>query len=380
MQQGPRRAPARAARWAVALLSLATWLPDAQAGPFTAGNLAVVSIDTTGAAGRTANVTLLEYNTAGTGQSPLNTVALPTTSGNALVLTNTTPSAEGQLSRAGNGQYLTLAGYNASGNSVPINASHRSLGRVDSSGAVDITTQTTSYPNAAINAAATNVGNRFWTGGAVAGTSGGLQTTPFGSTGATTAVAPSLDTRAVNVFGGQLYGSTATTIYRTDTALPAGSSTTSTLVSSGLADAAGFVLLDRDAGVAGMDTLYVADRALGLVKYSFDGTAWASQGAVAGGVFGIAGAVSGSTADLYVTTANGTTLSKFTDTAAFNSAVSGSYLTLATAASGTSFRGVAFTPAAVPEPGTLLLGGLAVAGFGAAAVRRRRRLAVARTP
>jgi hypothetical protein len=41
-------------------------------------------------------------------------------------------------------------------------------------------------------------------------------------------------------------------------------------------------------------------------------------------------------------------------------------------AAGAAFGGVAFAPTAVPEPVTLLLGGLAVAGFAAVAIRRLR--------
>ncbi len=74
-----------------------------------------------------------------------------------------------------------------------------------------------------------------------------------------------------------------------------------------------FFFADLDAGVAGVDTVYVADDSSlvnggGIQKYSLVGGTWVANGIVGlAGSRGLTGVVSGSSVTLYVT--NGTTLS-----------------------------------------------------------------------
>jgi hypothetical protein len=81
--------------------------------------------------------------------------------------------------------------------------------------------------------------------------------------------------------------------------------------------------------------------------------------------------------DIFATAGDGTaalnTLQRFTDTAAFDANLTGAFTLLATAEAGTAFRGVAFAPSVVPEPGSLLLGGAASVGLAALTARRSRR-------
>ncbi|MEI8293696.1 MAG: YDG domain-containing protein [bacterium] len=98
-----------------------------------------------------------------------------------------------------------------------------------------------------------------------------------------------------------------------------------------------------------MDLCYIADGSSGIKKYSFDGTTWTARGTITGTFFGLVAVANGSGADIYATTGTGAaaanTLVKYTDTAAYNATGSfGSATTLATAASGKAFRGLAFAP------------------------------------
>jgi hypothetical protein len=63
---------------------------------------------------------------------------------------------------------------------------------------------------------------------------------------------------------------------------------------------------------------------------------------------------------------NSTTLLTITDTGA-----GATPTTLETAPTNTNFRGVEYVPVAVPEPASVLLGGMALAGFVVIARRRR---------
>ena len=114
----------------------------------------------------------------------------------------------------------------------------------------------------------------------------------------------------------------------------------------------GFVALDRDPGVPGVDTLYVADDSGpsgGIVKFSFDGTTWTARGSFrpsGSGVRGLTGAVTPSGVTLYATTsATANQLVTVNDSAAFDAPIAATSTTLAsTAAANTVFRGVAFAP------------------------------------
>jgi hypothetical protein len=354
----------------ILLIALAAFIYPAEAcaDPFTAGNLAVVTVTQNGAQGNTGAVSLREYTTGGVFTN--NSVNLPSSgAGNLLTLTFN-QGLEGGLSLSENGQFFSLVGYNAASGVSPGVANTRTVARVGIDGTVDVSTSTTSFviPERP-HSATTNDGTRFWVGGGNG--SGQVGTTPFGASGTAVTTVNAANTRGLNVVNGQLYGSTATTIYRTDTPLPTTSSSITPLVTTGLVGAVSFVLLDRDSTVAGVDTLYVADTNNGLVKYSFDGTTWTQRGAsdVGGALAGITGFVNGTSASLFVTTFDGTTVESFTDTAAFNADLTGAFADLITAGSGIHFRGVSI----VPEPGSLLLGGAACVGLAGTALRRYRR-------
>lgn len=324
---------------------------------FTAGDIVVLRLGTgTGAlSGAATAVFLDEYNGSGT---IVQSIALPTAvNGNNRILTESgSATSEGALTLSADGRYLTLVGYDAAPGTASVtgtasSTTNRIVGRVDAAGTVDTSTRINSaYTGNNIRSAVTNDGSGFWVAGP---TSTGLSYVAFGSTGASTTL-NGLNSRVVNIFNGQLYTSSQSGsnvgVNTVGTGLPTSTNQTVTPLIPGLtsanSNAYAYVLLDRNAGVAGLDTLYIADQSSGLLKYSFDGTNWTARGSIAGTLTGLTGVINGSSVDLYGTngTAAGNTLVKFTDSTAFNASLSGSFTTIATAATNTAFRGVAFAP------------------------------------
>jgi hypothetical protein len=361
---------------ALALAALCAFNPSGlRAAPFAPGNLVVVRSAPSGGA-FASRIVLDEYTTAAGQAAPVQSILLPHMATDPIRLTQTgNATTEGSLSRSADGRYLTLVGYDAPSSTpnVPTTSFARVIGRVDQSGNVAYST-TGDYSAQGVNSAASADGGQVWVGNDT-----GVRSFAFGGASGTAVAGDT--TRVLHVFDGQLYGSQAGTIFRTNDPLPSGTSGITALPGVSTNSAMGFVLLDRDASVAGVDTLYVADQNGGLRKFSFDGSTWTARGVVSGNITGLAGAVNGSSADLYVTTGLGTggpspELRRLTDAAAFNADISGAYVTLATAPANQAFRSVSFTP--VPEPGALLLAGVAAAGFAGLTIRRRPRRQAAR--
>jgi hypothetical protein len=102
-------------------------------------------------------------------------------------------------------------------------------------------------------------------------------------------------------------------------------------------------MFDLDAGVAGMDTLYVADASSGsgggIRKFKFNGTAWSEvlPQLSTTPVYGIIGVASGSVVTLLVT--NASKVFRVIDDGSTPTVV-----TIATAATNTAYRGIALAP------------------------------------
>ncbi|HYV39590.1 MAG TPA: Ig-like domain-containing protein, partial [Gemmataceae bacterium] len=333
---------------------------------FVAGNLAVLRVGDGVAAPSSAATAVFidEFTTSSASQTPVQSVALPTTAsatGNAALTQSGSASSEGALSLSQDGHYLALVGYNATtgSTSVASGTADRIVGRIDSSATIDTTTRPTGYSGNNIRGAATGDGTTFWT----VGPGGGINYVPLGGplAGATVQLATA-NTETAQAVNNQLYVAPAAgvAIDTVGTGLPTtGSQPVANLPGMiGLSTATrAFYFLDRDASVPGLDTLYVADQTNGIMKYSFDGTNWTARGSKSGAVSGLVAALDGANADIYVTTgasasANNNLL-KYVDSAAFNATISlGTSTTLATAGTNKIFRGLAFAPTPSPAAQT----------------------------
>ena len=289
--------------------------------------------------------------------------ALPvtTTGTNAPLTLSGTSTSEGALTRSADGRYLALAGYatapgtpgvpGTSTTSVP-----RVVGLVDVQATIDTsTTITDAYGGGNIRGAVTDDGSHLWIGGNGSSGSGGLRYMPYNGISTTLIFTPTTNTRVPYINDGQLYLSSGSSpvngVNEVGNGLP------TTVVSSQLIAANGnspygFVFVDRSAAVAGDDTLYVASQSGGLLKFSFDGSSWTAQGALAGSFTGIVGLGSEQQAVLYATSDSsaGNSVVAFVDTAAFTDSITGTLSTLYTAPTNTVFRGLAFAPEAAAGP------------------------------
>jgi hypothetical protein len=371
-----------------ALLAVGITFGDAVAAPFTPGNLAIYRVDAIGTnnSQEPAQVFIDEYTPTG---SLVQSIPLPTLASGAqrALVAQDDADLEGLLNRSTDGQYLVLTGYDHNlGDAVPggttlaqSDASNvpRTIGRIDFDGTIDTTTTYSDSGAGSPRSAISDNGTNFWIsqGSVGGGTDGGVRFTTLGSTGASTSVSQdSTDTRHIDIFGGQLYVSSATTglngILSVDTtagtmtglnAIPGGVSATNTVQ---------IFMADLSAEVEGIDTAYVADTrgqnaqpndGGGVHKYSLVDDLWIATGGIHGpqppnphvsALRGLTGAVDEfGTVTLYGTRNAGTNdgeLLKFVDDSGYNGTMSGA-ATLLASVTDMYFKGIDFAPVAAPD-------------------------------
>jgi hypothetical protein len=331
----------------------------------TGGNLAVYRVgDGVQTLANTGNSVFIdEFTPAG---ALLGSIALPTADNGSThaVTASGTATSEGLLTLSTNGQYLLATGYDLPPNqatSVVSSSAARVVARVDALGNVDSSTALTDWAQGNNPRSATSTdGVSLW----VTGAAGGIRFTTLGSTTSTELGTAVVNLRQTDIFGGQLFFSTAsgssfriatvgsglpTTAGQTFTAIPGFPAT--------IGSPYGFFFTDLN-GDGAIDTLYVADDTSGAVpggvtKYSLVGGSWTATG-VAGNSTdayrGITGFTSNGVVTLYSTrnggssTAGGGQLVSIVDASGFDGTLSATPTLLASAATGTSFRGVAFAP------------------------------------
>jgi len=348
---------------------------SASAAAFNTDDLVIYRVGTGSGALSNAStqVFLDEYTTAG---SLVQSITVPS---KALIPLTASGSAtsEGLITRSADGRYLDFTGYGATTGVTGIastpttgtSAYKREVAQADANGNIATVAVLDAYSGNNIRSAVSVDGSSFYSSGNATSNAG----VRYGLGGTTSvAVSTQLNTRQVNIYGGQLYystGSGSTGVYALGTGTPT-SSATPTLIAASSSPYA-FLFADLSSSVAGYDTLYVANDSKGIEKYSFASGVWSLTGTLAAsGVTGLTGAVgSDGQVKLYATNAN--KLYGVLDSAGYNQAINGTLTTLATAATNTAFRGVALSPVPEPETVALLLAGLAVLG-GVARQQRRR--------
>jgi hypothetical protein len=341
---------------------------SATAAPFTPGNVVVYRIGTgTGSLVATGNPVFLdEYTPNG---SLVQTIAMPTTvnGANAPFAASGTAGSDGLLTRSTDGNCLVVPGYGrdpsiTTGNLTSTAGVTRVVARVATNGTVDTTTSLTDAATGSnFRGAASDDCSRAWTTGGA----GGVR---YSTLGATTSVditgASYAVSRVINIVNGQLYTSTnsGTNTFKGVETIGTGLPTTATQTATrlpGLTDTTnpntyGFFFADLNAGVAGVDTLYIADEGAGaLTKFSLVSGSWVSNGTIgtASDTYrGITGVVVNGVVTLFATRKGGTTaagggeLVKLIDSTGYNGAFSGTPTLLAAATTNIAFRGVALAP------------------------------------
>ena len=374
----------------------------AQAGVFGVGNLLVSKYGdgTNTLSSAATNVAINEFSTAG---NSIQSIAFATSGANQFTDTGSGTS-NGYLNTY-NG-YVAITGYNAAGGTASVaNGNNKVVQILDSTG--NVVTRST-FPTGGANgtppspfsgnsirsAIATSATN-FYATGTSSGTpvTGGAwysDSTNYTQVSSTAAGQPT-NLRNVGIFGGQLYASASTGsnlgVIAVGSGLTTSAGQTSTLFINAGAGAStyGFVMFDTNTD-GSMDLAYLADDRTttggGLQKWMLVSGTWtqswarlvnvvgslsATQGNGFAGIRGLTGtwdAVNG--AQLYATTTelSNNRLISILD----NGSVPTAATNLASAGDKYVFRGVAFTPAAVPAPGALALLGVA----GLVGGRRRR--------
>ena len=363
---------------------------QATAAAFTQGNVVVYRVGAVGGSltsSAAASVFLDEFTTTGT---LVQSIAMPTADNgaNQMLTASSTATSEGFLTRSADGKYLALTGYDAAVGTTGIASTtsaavNRTVGVVDWLGNVNTSTALNTFTGNNVRSVASTNGTDLWVSGAT-----GIVKTTLGSTGTSFASLSGSNIRDVAIFDGQLYNSsgsgTVPKIGTVGTGLPITGSQTITLLPgfSGSTSPYAFFMADLDAGVAGLDTLYVADDgSVALRKFSLVSGNWTSNGTVGtdNDYRGLTGYLTNDgKVQLFATRKGGSTptgggeLVSLLDGSGYNGAFSGTPTLLATASSSTAFRGVALAPTApIPEADTYAFMALGMGLVGLLARRRK---------
>jgi uncharacterized protein len=347
----------------VSVAALLTASPSAAPPAFAPGNVVVYRVGTGVAslASSAQSVFLDEYTPAGT---LVQSLALPTVASgfNRRLVASGTATSEGLLTRSADGQFLLVPGYDAALGTASIAtttsaATPRVVARINGSGGIDTSTALADWVSGGNpRGVASSNGTDLW----VAGSAGGVRFTTLGSTTSTQLSTTVTNLRGVQIFDGQLYVSTSSGTTVRLGSVGAGLPTTAGQAITNLpgfpvaGSPYGFFLADLDAGVPGVDTLYVAaDDAGALTKYSLVAGTWAANGTIgvaSDGYRGLTATISGTTVTLFASRKGGSgatgggELVRLVDATGYNGVFAGAPTVLATATANTTFRGIALTP------------------------------------
>jgi len=357
-------------------LLLAAQAGAAAAAAFTPGYLVVYRVGDGTAAPSTTNgnaVFLDEYTPGGT---LVQSIALPASGSNAL----TTQSANdvGLLNRSADRRCLTVTGVATAAGTAATGA-QRAAAFVLPTGVLDTTVDaattlvkfgSTAYLDDSIRSSISNNCSQVWVSGnrTNATYARGVYYIAKDGTGLSQLISGNA-AQGLAIAGGQLYvsaGGGTGTVSALGSGLPTSGTQTPTSFSPGPAvnkNYRSIALLDLDTGVAGADTLYVANNSDGkLEKYYGSGTSWTAAGSIAlTNVSGLTARNIGSAANpvvaLYFTDTTTNSMRALIDRSGRTGTLAGTPAVLVTAATNTQIRGVAFVPesappVAAPDPAT----------------------------
>lgn len=333
------------------MAGVASTLPALAQGQLTPGNLVVLQAgDGGGSLVNKGNAVFLkEYLRSTVAQpAPVTTVSIPTTGMNRLVISGSA-ATEGLITRSADSAHIVISGYDTSTtNTVALpGSSSTSINRVvDTVGLYGVpgrAATTTALSGTNIRGAVKGSGNDYW----AVGGNGGVQYLGNSSAAASLGTTPT-NIRAIQAFNGNLYFSSTTGTNPGITKI-SGMPTTAAAGSAALLFSTGVNSQPGDFAINTGETIaYVADsRAAaggGIQKWVLNTGTWMCMDTlnVGTGARGLAVDWSSTFPRLFATT-NDNRLVAVTDSNYATGYVN-SYVTLATAPSGTAFRGVAFTP------------------------------------
>lgn len=303
----------------------------------------------------------------------LNQVALPNATGDGSgFLASGDSATEGSLSLDSGGDTLAFGGYSGPAlSSTSVNgvsaAANRDIGTVGANGTFSFAIQngaqyqSTASTTGVLRGAVTDGAGNFWASGTGSTAGGGLGVYYYNApaqslTGSSTA------TRSVQIYGGNIYYTSGSGVSELAGGLATTGPQTSTVLTTGLSGTPyGFVFNSS------MTSLYVANEAGGIQKWTFNGSAWSLAYTLDSGTdFDyVTGNFSGASPVLYATTiasSTGNEVVSITDTGAGSAATVLDTITGSSADAG-NFDGIVFDPVAVPEPSVCPLIGLGLLLF-----------------
>jgi hypothetical protein len=278
----------------------------------------------------------------------LGTLPLPTAAAGAnqpLTLSGTS-IAEGALSRSVDRRRLALTGYTSAPGtaSVGTTTTPRVVGLVTASSFTSMTVDTSTTLGTAFSAnsprSAVVDGTNVW----VCGSSDGvLLTSPGATTTPTAVVTNPTNSRALGIFGGQLWLSTGagqTGVHRVGLTATLPLTPTNVYVGAEPPSPYGFAIFENDSFVSGLDLIYVADDVGGLQRGLKFGSTWQADDYWTPAMRHLSCVEDGN--DVVCLGTNSTDIFFMRDRNKFS--FGRSLPSLATAAPNTAFRGIAFMP------------------------------------
>ena len=343
---------------------LLLWPMLGSAAPFAPGNIVVARVGDGSSVlnGAATAVFLDEYTPAGV---LVQTIDLPTSvsATNRILTASGVATSELNLTRSVDGRYLVLTGYSAAPGTPTIATTSsmdvaRVIGLIAADGTLNTATSAgDAFSGSNIRSATTADGSGFY----VVGGNSGVRYVPFGGVTNTQLNTAPTNIRYINTIDGNLYISASSSpnigISQVGTGLPTTAGQSVTTLPGFPSTVAGaspyaFYFADLSTTVPGADVVYVADDRTngsgGIQKWSLVAGSWVLNGTIGGSATaalrGLNGRISGTDVTLVASGNGGIFL--VSDNAGYNVAPSTAALSspIATAATNTAFRGLAFAP------------------------------------